>query len=97
MAFGDGILESLGLKTELSVCPFRIFVYGDDGFRIEGADGVEKATKSETAFRTKKTVVRFFGDNLRITRYGDGEAAVVGKVEQIKIERKAESGGGEKN
>ncbi len=85
MAFGDGILQCLGLKNELSRCPFRITVFGNDGAIIGGVKKIAEITESEIAFITDKKIVAISGKNLKITCYGENEAAISGVISCVSI------------
>lgn len=54
MAFGDGILECLGLKSELANCPYRVTLYGEDGATVEGVGKIMKISDDEIAFFARK-------------------------------------------
>ena len=86
MAFGDGILECLGLKSELANCPYRVTLYGEDGATVEGVGRIMKISDDEIAFFARKKVVFLCGEKLKITRYGEKEASVSGKITSIRTE-----------
>ena len=47
MAFGDGILQCLGLKNELSRCPFRVTLFGCEGAVIGGVKKIAKISDDD--------------------------------------------------
>lgn len=85
MAFGDNLLECLGLKNELSGCPFRITMFGEEGVVIGGVKKIAKISDGEIAFLTSQKTVTVCGKNLKITSYGERESAVSGIVTGVKI------------
>ena len=85
MAFGDNLLACLGLKNELSGCPFRITVFGEEGVVIGGVKKISKISDEEIAFLTSRKTVSVSGKNLKITSYGEKESAISGVIEGIKI------------
>ena len=86
MAFGDAILECLGLKSELANCPYRVTLYGEDGVTVEGVGKIMKISDDEIAFFARKKVIFLYGEKLKITRYGEKEASVSGKITSIRTE-----------
>ena len=86
MAFGDGILECLGLKSELANCPYRVTLYGEDGVTVEGVGKIMKISDDVIAFFARKKVIFLYGEKLKITRYGEKEASVSGKITSIRTE-----------
>lgn len=85
MAFGDNLLECLGLKNELSGCPFRITLFGEEGAVIGGVKKIAKITDEEISFLTSKKTISVCGKNLKITSYGEKESAISGIITGVKI------------
>ena len=85
MAFGDNLLECLGLKNELSGCSFRITVFGEEGVVIGGVKKIAKISDEEISFLTSKKTVSVIGKNLKITSYGEKESAISGIITGVKI------------
>ena len=85
MAFGDSLLECLGLKNELSGCRFRITVFGEEGVVIGGVKKISKISDEEIAFLTSRKTVSVSGKGLKITSYGERESAISGVIAGIKI------------
>ena len=85
MAFGDNLLECLGLKNKLSGCPLRITVFGDEGVIIGGVKKIAKISDEEISFLTHKKTVAVYGKNLKITSYGEKESAVSGVITGVSI------------
>ncbi len=85
MAFGDNLLECLGLKNELSGCSFRITVFGEEGVVIGGVKKIAKISDEEISFLTSKKTVSVSGKNLKITSYGEKESAISGIITGVKI------------
>ena len=84
MAFGDGILQCLGLKNELSRCPFRVTLFGCEGAVIGGVKKIAKISDDEVVFLAGKKAISV-GGNLKITCYGESETAVSGVITDIRI------------
>lgn len=85
MAFGDGILQCLGLKNELSRCPFRVTLFGCEGAVIGGVKKIAKISDDEVVFLAGKKAITVGGKNLKITCYGESETAVSGVVTEIRL------------
>ena len=85
MAFGDGILQCLGLKNELSRCPFRVTLFGCEGAVIGGVKKIAKISDDEVVFLAAKKAITVVGRYLKITCYGESETAVSGVVTEIRI------------
>ncbi len=85
MAFGDGILQCLGLKNELSRCPFRVTLFGCEGAIIGGVKKIAKISDDEVVFLAGKKAITVVGRHLKITCYGESETAVSGVVTEIRI------------
>ena len=85
MAFGDGILQCLGLKNELSRCPFRVTLFGCEGAVIGGVKKIAKISDDEVVFLAGKKAISVGGRNLKITCYGESETAVSGVITDVRI------------
>ena len=85
MAFGDGILQCLGLKNELSRCPFRVTLFGCEGAVIGGVKKIAKISDDEGVFLAGHKAITVVGRYLKITCYGESETAVSGVVTEIRI------------
>lgn len=85
MAFGDGILQCLGLKNELSRCPFRVTLFGCEGAVIGGVKKIAKISDDEVIFLAGKKAITVGGRRLKITCYGECETAVSGVISDIRI------------
>lgn len=85
MAFGDGILQCLGLKNELSRCPFRVTLFGCEGAVIGGVKKIAKISDDEVVFLAGKKAISVGGRNLKITCYGESETAVSGVITDIRV------------
>lgn len=87
MAFGDSVLECVGLKNELSRCPFRITVFGEEGVLVGGVKKIAKISDSEVAFLTAKRKITIIGSNLKISAYDEKEASVKGVIAGVSLEQ----------
>lgn len=85
MAFGDSVLECVGLKNELCRCPFRITVFGEEGVLVGGVKKIAKISDNEVSFLTAKRMITIVGCNLKISSYGETEASVKGVIAGINI------------
>lgn len=80
MAFIEKALGVLGFGKELTPYSHRVTLYGKNGALIEGVKKIAIYTESRVEFLIKDCMLVILGENIKITKYGEGEVCLIGKI-----------------
>ena len=91
MAFLEEMLTLIGLDKELLPFPFRVTLLGERGIFIEGVKTIESFSVEKVVLKTKSGYLEINGENLKITKYGEGDVALNGKINGVCLRWKGEN------
>ncbi|MBE5742844.1 MAG: hypothetical protein E7360_05995 [Clostridiales bacterium] len=79
MSFIEDTLKLLGL-SEIAPYSHRITLYGKSGALIEGVKKITVYSQNRVEFLIKGSILVVLGEGIKITKYGEGEVALTGKI-----------------
>ena len=82
MSFIDNIASLLGVKDTFTTCD-RILILGDCGVYLEGVKTLKAYTKTKVEVLVKSGGIIVVGENLKISKFCNGDMAIQGKVNMV--------------